>query len=437
MKQFDLAPYTFLIVDDVRLCRLNVVGILKNLHCKNIHHATNGREAISFLEESSQKVNCVISDFIMPEMNGLQLAKAIRSGVENTRRDLPIAMLTGHGDESLVGLALRLDVNAFLLKPANKTALATRLESVLRNDQGEKLWLKSSEFYANIPIDIDLNTLTEEKTSPIRETIAKAIHPNSQPVKYSIDDVPENSVLVQEIQTFKNRLLYPPGTVLTVHHISRLLGLKEIQFWDGDVWVEPNVVKSNTEAINSSEIELNPFASTSTESGFKTTLSQYGTLSPGQPIPCSRCKNPFEPDTKLIRQHNRGELVWLLCDFCDERNSKLLCACVKLMVLKGGFPIKITQFIEAFFERDPELPSNKDDPFESYRNQYADEPLTKNDLLYWVRAHYFVMDQNTEKLECLIDRIMGDPERVKLLGTIGLDAKRMASKRALLQQRSI
>jgi DNA-binding NarL/FixJ family response regulator len=38
--------------------------------------------------------------FIMPEMNGLQLAKAIRVGVDKTRRDLPIAMLTGHSDES-------------------------------------------------------------------------------------------------------------------------------------------------------------------------------------------------------------------------------------------------------------------------------------------------------------------------------------------------
>lgn len=443
MAPFDFSPYSFLIVDDVRLCRLNVTGVLKTLGSKNIHHAVNGHEAVTILEEAAVKVDCVISDFIMPGMNGLQLLKAIRAGLENTRRDLPVAMLTGHGDESLVGLALKLDVNAFLLKPAARSSLAPRMEIILRQDQGEKEWLKSSEFYARIHVDIDLEKLKEEKNSPAQDAIKTAKPQSSNPVLYSIENVPENVVLAKDIFTNKNRLLYQGGTVLKSHDISRLMGLKEIQFWDGDIWVETNVIHSDTASLfpspsRDSEIEINPFATSSTEGGFKSTLAQYGALSMGESTKCSRCGGSFEPDAKTIRLHNRGELVSLYCDFCNERDMKLLCACVKFMVIKGGFPLKANEFVEAFYERDPLFTTQKkEDPFESLRISFADDPLAKNDLMYWVHAHYFTMNKNSEKLECMIDRIMAEPNRVKLLGTYGLDAKRMASKRALLRNYSV
>src|SRR5262249_2017601 len=69
--------------------------------------------------------------FMMPNVNGLQLLKAIRTGRARCRRDLPVAMLTAVSDQDLVGAALALDVNAFLLKPASVQALSQRIARML------------------------------------------------------------------------------------------------------------------------------------------------------------------------------------------------------------------------------------------------------------------------------------------------------------------
>src|SRR5438477_8783711 len=69
------------------------------------------RPPLSTLFPYTTLFRSLISDVNMPTMNGLELVQRVRSGDTAAPRDLPILMLTGHGDELVVTTALALDVD--------------------------------------------------------------------------------------------------------------------------------------------------------------------------------------------------------------------------------------------------------------------------------------------------------------------------------------
>lgn len=151
MKVLNLSNYTVLLVDDVAFSRQVVTKMLNDMRVEDVHHAEDGNEALDVLQEI-QGVDFVISDFHMPDFNGLQLLKAIRTGKTAARRDLLFAMLTGYSDRYLVDMALALDVNAFLTKPVSIKALAMRLEKMLSRGEAD-MPVKPSEAYEAVTIE--------------------------------------------------------------------------------------------------------------------------------------------------------------------------------------------------------------------------------------------------------------------------------------------
>src|SRR5437879_9984477 len=87
--------------------------------------ATNGREAMEKLRQGACRL--VISDWDMPEMDGLELCQAIRAG------DLPgyiyVILLTAHdrSEEKVAGLAAGAD--DFIPKPFNPAELVARVRT--------------------------------------------------------------------------------------------------------------------------------------------------------------------------------------------------------------------------------------------------------------------------------------------------------------------
>ena len=108
--------------------RSAVRWLLKDLGNPDVFQAGDGREALRLIANG---VDFVISDFNMPELHGLQLLKAVRTGQHGITRATPFTLLTGYSDKSLVDVALALDVNAFLVKPVSKGAFSTRIPRYL------------------------------------------------------------------------------------------------------------------------------------------------------------------------------------------------------------------------------------------------------------------------------------------------------------------
>jgi two-component system chemotaxis response regulator CheY len=118
-----------LIVDDEFNMRKVVRTLLLSVGVTNIHEAPDGAaglHAIRVLEP-----HAVILDWQMAGMNGNEFVRRVRSPGTFPFPDVPIIMLTGHGEPSRVIEAMRVGVHEFLLKPVSGKALHARLASVL------------------------------------------------------------------------------------------------------------------------------------------------------------------------------------------------------------------------------------------------------------------------------------------------------------------
>lgn len=112
-----------LVVDDSRTVRI-IVGQMLREAGMEVLEAADGREALAQLERRPE-VELLLLDWNMPEMNGLELLREVRS-----RRDfdgLRVLMVTSESQSDQVNLALRAGADEYLMKPFNKDILVAKL----------------------------------------------------------------------------------------------------------------------------------------------------------------------------------------------------------------------------------------------------------------------------------------------------------------------
>jgi len=114
----------FLIVDDNFEMRAYLKRILQKYNCIE---AENGQEALDIL--STQKIDFVLTDYMMPVINGLELIKRIKEKEMN----VPILMLTARTDSKSKLNVLRLGIDDYLNKPFEKEELLIRIENAFYN----------------------------------------------------------------------------------------------------------------------------------------------------------------------------------------------------------------------------------------------------------------------------------------------------------------
>jgi CheY-like chemotaxis protein/HPt (histidine-containing phosphotransfer) domain-containing protein len=97
------------------------------------HHVTiakNGREALELLEK--QAFDLALVDVQMPEMDGLQLAAAIREKEKNTEAHLPIIAMTAYAMKGDRERCLEAGMDSYVAKPINSSQLFETIDSVQR-----------------------------------------------------------------------------------------------------------------------------------------------------------------------------------------------------------------------------------------------------------------------------------------------------------------
>jgi CheY-like chemotaxis protein len=108
---------TVLVVDDSKLARMVVAGILGRTHPSwRTLEAANGEQALRTLDDEA--VDIVLIDFNMPDLDGIALAGRIRE----TKRDIPMAIVSANAQDAILEQARKLDV-AFLEKPLTDATL--------------------------------------------------------------------------------------------------------------------------------------------------------------------------------------------------------------------------------------------------------------------------------------------------------------------------
>jgi len=111
--------YRILVVDDVAIVRRTIIYMLEiGLDCTLVFvEAGDGEEALA--EFQTSEFDLVISDLIMPKMNGLELVKRVRS----VDPAVPILMITAHDEKVSAAEAIRAGVTDFMVKPFHQRML--------------------------------------------------------------------------------------------------------------------------------------------------------------------------------------------------------------------------------------------------------------------------------------------------------------------------
>jgi len=122
---FDL-KMKILVVDDFSTMRRIVKNILKQLGYENIDEAEDGAQAYSKLQSGGY--DFVVSDWNMPNMDGLELLKKIRS--DERLKALPVLMVTAEAEKDKVITAIQAGVNNYVVKPFTAEVLKEKMDRV-------------------------------------------------------------------------------------------------------------------------------------------------------------------------------------------------------------------------------------------------------------------------------------------------------------------
>ena len=120
----------FLVIDDSVTMRRIVVNSLKSLGYSNYTEAVDGKDALAKLG-GDQSISFIITDWNMPNMSGLELVKAIRSGSD--RPNIPILMVTTRGVKEDIVEALQAKVSNYVVKPFTPQILKEKIDQILAN----------------------------------------------------------------------------------------------------------------------------------------------------------------------------------------------------------------------------------------------------------------------------------------------------------------
>jgi len=115
-----------LIVDDFATMRKILRNILKELGYTDLLEAEDGQAALEILRR--EKVDLVISDWNMPNMDGLSLLKAIRS--DEALKDTPVLMVTAEAQKQNVLEAVKAGVNNYVVKPFTPEVIQEKISKI-------------------------------------------------------------------------------------------------------------------------------------------------------------------------------------------------------------------------------------------------------------------------------------------------------------------
>lgn len=119
------APVKILVVDDSPTMRRIIIGNLSRLGHADVVEGDNGRSGLEQLDRGG--VDLIITDWDMPEMDGIAFARAVRS----RGATMPILMVTTHAATQDIVQALEAGVSTYVVKPFTQESLREKIDSLL------------------------------------------------------------------------------------------------------------------------------------------------------------------------------------------------------------------------------------------------------------------------------------------------------------------
>lgn len=153
-----------LVVDDNPYMRRMIRTLLVNCGVKDIYEATDGIVALDSIRTVAPDV--VILDWEMPLLSGPELVRIVRSPGVFPIPDVPIIMLSHHGERWRVVEAVKLGVNEYLTKPVSAKSLYDRLVAITLMPRAN---VQLGDYYGPKPRKLITDGIDEvsAKTTPV------------------------------------------------------------------------------------------------------------------------------------------------------------------------------------------------------------------------------------------------------------------------------
>jgi two-component system chemotaxis response regulator CheY len=116
-----------LVVDDSSAVRMILSRTLKEIGYE-VFEAANGREALEVIETEKAGLKLVLTDWNMPEVNGLDLLKQVRQNPQLS--SVVMVMVTTETELDQISTALEAGASEYVMKPFTKDILVEKLQSL-------------------------------------------------------------------------------------------------------------------------------------------------------------------------------------------------------------------------------------------------------------------------------------------------------------------
>jgi two-component system chemotaxis response regulator CheY len=127
----DIGKTRVLLIDDNDFILETVGAMLRDIGFRDISQAHDGDDALRQLETANPGL--IICDIAMKPMDGLQFVEALRKHVWPGAAEVPVIFMTVHTEAPIVKRAVKLGVEAYVVKPVQKKQLESRILTVLEN----------------------------------------------------------------------------------------------------------------------------------------------------------------------------------------------------------------------------------------------------------------------------------------------------------------
>ena len=182
---------TILIVDD-ESANLDIIDKILQQSNHKTFTAESGEEALKILKKESAKIDLILLDLIMPEVNGMDLLKTLKD--DNNTYHIPVIMLSALDEIDTIVECISMGADDFLIKPVNRILLHARLNNAL-----EKKYFHDKEIKYQKQIKIEQEKSDKLLLNILPESIAKRLKNGESLIA---DDFEDSTVLFADLAGF-------------------------------------------------------------------------------------------------------------------------------------------------------------------------------------------------------------------------------------------
>ena len=190
---YDFSRMSCLLVEDNKFMRGVLRIVMESLGVRNYHFAADGKEAIEILQirsgtlkqAGSGGIDCVISDVVMPGIDGHLLLRWIRRHETSPDRFVPVIMISGMVDHRCLTSARDAGVNEFVAKPFSPDIIFKRIQKII---ESPRQFVYTPTYFG--PDRRRSKGFVEEDKRKLKESDCEIVYSGKDPGKFRKDKPP-------------------------------------------------------------------------------------------------------------------------------------------------------------------------------------------------------------------------------------------------------